>query len=73
VKVPVSGHMSLMNISGSSGVTNAWLGNSPPPGGIIAAGQPPPQTQSKDELASGKSKKKGKQKQTLFTFGSIPT
>lgn len=68
-KVPVSGNVSLMNILGNSGPpsTNVW-GSSPP--ASTPPFEPALRTQPADE---SKNKRKGKQKQTLFTLGSIPT
>ena len=75
VKLPVSGNVSLTNILGNSGarVTNVWGGNPTSGGGTTTATGSVPQIQSADEPTLGTNKRKGKQKQTLFTLGSFPT
>ncbi|KAK1218754.1 hypothetical protein PQX77_018554 [Marasmius sp. AFHP31] len=80
-KVPVGGNQSLRNILGISGAapaTNAWGGGSnAAPNDNAGTG---PEPTSPDEVEEGGApavgggkKKKGKQKQTLFTLGSFPT
>jgi len=71
-RLPVSGNVSLMNILGHSGTPaiNVWGGNS---AASASGGTSSTIETAADELVSGKNKKKGKQKQTLFTLGSFPT
>jgi len=72
-KTNMSGNQSMKNILGdTTSVASVWTS------GTVgtAAREPGDEEQSSVnavEVGSGKSKKKGKQKQTLFTLGTFPT
>jgi hypothetical protein len=72
-KAAVSGNQSLKNIlRDTTPVTSAWSGGAS--GSVVKAPEEDAEERaSVPESGLGKSKKKGKQKQTLFTLGSFPT
>lgn len=71
-KAVVGGNQSLKNIlRDTAPASSAWNG-----GGSGSATKAPEEAEERGsvtESVSGRSKKKGKQKQTLFTLGSFPT